>query len=507
MAKVNKIDSNATGLRFAEESSPKTLGGSPVFYPLEPNSYDNFGGEISTVARNPINQARQNRKGVVTDLSAAGGFNTDITQKNLQRLLQGFFFADAREKAQQEVTDVDGTSEAYTVADESAFEANNLVFGAGFDNASNNGLKSIASLSAGTITVNEDLVDETPSGTPTVTKIGVRADAADIDVDISLDLPALVSSTLDFTTLDLVVGEWIFIGGDNSTNQFNNAANNGFKRIRSISANRLVLDKSVQSMVDETGTGLEIDLYFGRVVKNESDPSLIKRRTYHLERSLGVPDTANPGQTQYEYLVGSVPSELALNASTADKLTADLNFLAFDHEQQDAGTGAKSGTRPAIEGAAAFNTSSDFSRLKLSSISNTDEAPDPLFAFVEELTLNVNNNLTENKAISVLGSFDISAGQFGVSGNLTAYFSDIAAIQAVRNNSDVSLDAIVVKSNAGIAIDLPLLTLGDGRANVEQDQAIRLPINYNAATGADAITGMDHTLLFSFFDYLPDLAA
>ena len=111
-----------------------------------------------------------------------------------------------------------------------------------------------------------------------------------------------------------------------------------------------------------------------------------------------------------------------------------------------------------------------------------------------------------NKAIGVLGSFDVTEGTFQVDAQMTAYFSNVAAVQAVRNNSDVTLDMHMMANNAGISLDVPMIGLGDARLNVEQDQAITLPLSAEAGTGAKYDPNMDHTLLMVFFDYLPDLA-
>ena len=51
-------------------------------------------------------------------------------------------------------------------------------------------------------------------------------------------------------------------------------------------------------------------------------------------------------------------------------------------------------------------------------------------------------------------------------------------------------------------VDVPLITLGDGRLSVEQDESITLPLDTPA--GADRV--FDHTLLFTFWDILPDAA-
>lgn len=518
MAQVQKIDSNIVGLRYAEEQSLKVLPGSPTWKPLEPNGFGDFGGEVRTVARNPINPGRQRKKGVVTDLDASASFTTDLTQMNLQDLLQGFLFADLRRKGEEPVNavDVDGANpDEYEVASTAGFLVGSLIKGSGLNNAANNALNVVTAVvpDVSVEVADGQLVDEpSPPAGAQITVVGHEGAAGDIEVDASGALPKLTSTTLDFTTLGLIPGEWIFIGGDTAATRFFNSVNNGFKRIRSISANEIVLDKSVSAMVTDDGTidgaggaGNNIRLFFGRVLKNEVG-TLIKRRSYQLERTLGAPDDAQPSQIQSEYVVGAIPNELTLNVPQAEKVTAELSFVGLDHEQRDGATGVKPGTRPAIQEADAFNTSSDFSRIKLAQVSGDEEAITPLFAFVSELTVTIQNNVSPNKAVSVLGAFEATAGQFQVGGSITAYFADVAAVSAVRQNQDVTLDAVLVRGNAGIVLDVPLLSLGDGRANVEQDQPITLPLNLEAATAAKIDSSLDHTALLVFFDYLPNLA-
>jgi len=522
MAQVNKIDSNATGLRYAEEDSIGTLG-TPTWYGLEPNSYNDFGGEIATIARNPINIDRQRQKGVTTDLDAAGGFNHDLVQDNLQDILQGFFFADLRRKGEETVTAVDldtSNPDEFEVAATAGFLTNSLILGTGFTNAGNNGLFTVTAITTDTsveVADGELTAEASPPSDAKITVVGHVGAAGDLTIDVSGNLPVLASSSLDFTTLGLIPGEWIWIGGATASDQFFNSENNGFARIFSITANALTLDKTQSTMVTDDGTdtgsggtNLAIQLFFGRVLKNENTSTLIQRRTYNLERTLGAPDGASPSAIQSEYLVGAVPSELVMNFSGQDKVNLDMNFVATDHETRDAATGVKSGTRPTLAADDAFNTSSDFTRLKMHVLDPTDSNPTALFAYLTDFSITINNNVSPNKAISVLGAFDITAGQFTVSGSATAYFSNVSAVASVRANADVTIDFALVKSRivdsntiySGIVCDLPLLSLGDGRANVEQDEPITLPITKEAAADRD----FDHTLLMVFFDYLPSTA-
>jgi hypothetical protein len=513
MAQLSKIDSNATGLRYAEEDSLGVVSGDEVWRPLEPNSYADFGGEISTVARNPINPSRQRKKGVTVDLDASGGFNTDLTQTNLQDLLQGFFFASLRRKGEATAANATGTTDLFAVADTTGFVVGSIVLASGYAESGNNGLHIVTAVNTNVSieVLGSTLVTETAPSDATLVVVGYEFPADDLDVVTTGDFASYVSATIDPTTLGLIPGEFIFVGGDAAGEAYaGNTVNNGFKRVRSVSATTIVVDKSDSDMVAETISGGEtIRMFFGRVLKNENGTEAsfpIVRRSYQLERTLGAPDDAQPTQIQAEYIEGAIPSELTLNVATADKITADLSFVGTNSSTIDAATSLKAGTRPALAEADAFNTSSDFSRVNLAVVSTSDEAPDKLFAFLQEVSLTINNNLTPNKAIGTLGSFEVTAGTFGVSGSITAYFADVAAINSVRNNSDVTLDFAIVASNAGLVFDVPLLSLGDGRPTVEQDAPITIPVSLEAATGAKVLSTLDHTLMAVFFDYLPDLA-
>ena len=510
MTLVNKINSNVVETAYAEELTIKTLPGTPIWRTLDVNSFTDFGGSISKVSRNPFRTDRQMRKGQTTDLDAAGTVNHDLVQLGLQDILQGFFFANLRTKTEfggaGEITGVTTGPETYTAASGlDAYDVGDLVFAAGFTNAANNGLKEVTTVSATVLTVAETLVAETPAATATLVKVGFQFASGDLEVDMTGSLPQLTTAVKDLDELGLVPGEFIYIGGDAAAYQFDTSGM-GFARVRSIDTNAIVIDKCQADMVADTAAAKTIRIFIGRCLKNEVGTDIV-RRTYNIERQLGAPDDASPSQIQSEYLAGAVPNELTLNIPTADKAMVDMAFVAMDHEQRTGVVGIKSGTRAAAIEESAFNTSSNVPLINLAIVSDVDENPTPLFAYAEEMTITVNNNVSPDKAIGVLGGFDASHGNFEVTGSLTAYFMDTDSVAAVRDNSDVTMDMHLVKENAGVTVDIPLMSLGDGRLDVAQNEAIRIPLTQEAAIGTGAITGFDHTLLMVFYDYLPDAAA
>jgi hypothetical protein len=498
-----KQDSNSVGLAWAEETSIGVLPGGPFFYSLDPNGFADFGGSIKTVARRPINLSRQKKKGTTVDLDASGGFGIDLTQDNVQELLQGFFFADMRRKAELAIASVKqaGGDEDYEpAAGGTAFYAKDLLWAKGFSDAGNNGLKVVVSSGAASVIVTTALTKAAVQ-TGTISRVGHEFAAGDCSVDVSGTYPKLVTIAKDLTQLGVIPGEWVYIGGDAALENFAVAGNNGYARVRSVVIHAMEFDKTQGVMLIDNGGVKTIRIYLGRVLKNESGTSIV-RRSYQLERQLGAPDTAAPSDIQAEYLIGAIPNEMTLNIPSADKVTLDMSFVGIGVEQVLGSTGPKAATRPTLADSDAFNTSSDFSRIKMSVCGSATA----LFAFLTDMKITLKNNIVPNKAVGTLGAFDCSAGTFDVAGSVTAYFADIAAVAAVWGNSDITLDFMLAKANHGIAIDIPMICLGDGRPKVDIDKPITLPLTLDAASGAKALATQDHTLLMVFFDYLPTVA-
>lgn len=361
ICKVNKIDSNVTSLAIAQEECPKQLPASPIWYVQEPNSFSDFGADVSTVSRSPIDPSRQNLKGVLTTVDAVAGFNTDLTKTNLTALMQGFCFANARQDfstaplngATTVITSVTSADSKYNAASGLAgLVANDLIFASGFINKSNNGLKKVVSSIATDITTT-GLVSETPPSTAKIERVGREFVAGDVKSELINGRLVLTASAGAFNTTSLIAGQWVFLGGDVATSQL--SSNIGYARILSVTAKVLTFDLTTFTAVAATGSGIALQIFWGTVIRNEPSRSDIVTRSYQLERQLGYDDNG----IQSEYVIGAVPSEFTLSIPTEDKITVDLTFVGLDSEQRTGATGVKAGQRVTAKGEQAYNTSSD----------------------------------------------------------------------------------------------------------------------------------------------------
>lgn len=513
MTVETKVNSNDTGLAFALESSLATLPGTPVWKPLAPNAFGDFGGDYKTKARNTINPDRQVNKGGIVGLDSKASFTIDFLPKTLQPLFSGFLFAAYRNKGEEAVTAVDVDSsnpDEYEVASTTGFHVGDLILGSGFTNAGNNTLNKVTAVVSNTSVEVADgtlTAEASPPSAAKIVAVGYEFGSGELKITTSgLTLPRLerASGTKDFTEFGLAAGEWIYIGGDAAGTKFATAACNGWARVRSIAATYLELDKTAGTIADDVGTSKTMQLFFGRFLKNELAASIV-RSTYHIERTLGTPDDGE-ALAQSEYVIGAVGDELKINCPVEDLATVEMSFMGTGYQPYDQATGPKSGTRNSAIAEDAFNTASDIKRAKFATCSNSNSNVDPLFTYVGDTTITIKNGVKGIKAIGVTGSTELSTGNFEVSGEFSAQFQTISLLQARANNSDVTFDMVLARENQGVVIDVPLFGMSEGMAEVEKDEPIRVPIKADAATGYDVNSALNFTLGMTFFDYLPSVA-
>ena len=499
-----KINSNETGGRLALEESIGVLPASPVWNPIEPNKWADTGSSVSGVARDPINENRQRQKQTLTGLEAMAGFDTDFTQLNHLGLLEGVLMADRSKKSELAVATVDADS--YTVASGgAAYVAGTLLAARGFAAPTNNGLHLVAAGATATdVPVATALIPAT-GATGTIERCGHQFAAGDLEIDVSGAFPALVTTDFDLTTLGLRVGEWVYVGGDLPITRFAQAANSGFARVRSIAANRVELDKTDKDFVADDGAAKTIQVFIGSSIRNERGDA-IKPRSYTLERTLGRPDNASNAR-QAQYVSGLMANEFQIKQPTEAKVESTLSYMGLTSFERTAQEGLLAGERPDLVPDTAFNTSSDYSRIRLFIYDDVSTAPAPLFAYSTQLDLALKNNISADKALGVFGAFDLTLGNLEVDAKLNVYLADVRALTAVRQNLDTTLDWTLVKENSGVTFDLPLCSLSSAVAAVEKNKPVMAPVDVAAAAGGLIDPGLDHTILVQFWSYLPDRAS
>lgn len=500
---ANTTDSNATNLSFAWETAPKTLPVTPKWKGLDPNSYSDFGGKVTTTARAPISVSRQKKKGTVTGYDCNVGFNMDLTKTNTLELLQAFFYADFREKMDTKpingteitFTGVTTSNDTYTASAATTltnFMVGHLVLASNFGNALNNGVKTVTAVTGSTVVVAENLADEIPGSTARLEAVGYVCAAGDISMTATATLIQLVSVVLNFTTLGLNVGETIFLGdGTVGGSLALNAP--GYARIKAIGVHTLEFDDTTFVPATDAGAGVSLKMFFGKVLKNEQTCSTILKKYLQFERHLGC----DPVNDKFEYVTGCLANDWKLNCPEGNKLNMDMTFTGLDTEYL---TSAKVGSRTLQPNEDAVNTASEVFRIKMSLLDGTLN-PNPLFAYVSDFGISIKNNVSPTKAIGVRGAIDSSLGDFEVSGNMTAYFNSLSAMNAFKANSAVGLNAIFAKNNYGMVFDIPLITLANGIITVEKDKPITIPIDANAFQNING-----YTMMTTWFSYLPNIA-
>ena len=455
----------------------------------EPNTIGVFGADITKTPRSPISNKRQRRKGSTTDLDSSVEYEADLTIDSFEDFIEGFVFANAV-NSDMVFSGLDVANGAYhvttpfTTAQDAKFinaaGAITLIETQGYLTAANNGLNPISSAPGlrGSSLAVAGLVNETAPSDASLKLAGVRTDDLTWDFTPGTKTAALTSAAdiADWSALGLTPGQVIHIGSPDGsggvTNAFTNIAANdmfGYARILSISGATMTMDRIDPALQFDDLTVQPVDVMFSRFFRNVavSDADFIER-SFQFEAAWVNLQDPGPGD-EFEYAKGNFSNELSFNLPLTDKSAVNYGFVGTDTDIPTATrkTGADTPREP--QGTAAFNTSSDIVRLRITEV---DE--DGLTTDFKSMTLTLNNGVTPEKVLGTLGAKFLNTGNFEVNVEAQLLFTSSGVTQAIRNNETVAMDFILKNDDGAIIVDIPSMTLGGGDKELPVNESVLL---------------------------------
>ena len=500
------MESNLTALRVAKEPSFGTAPSNPVYKEIRRTS-DALSFTPTNEVTNEIDATRQVNDLINTGRDAGGDMAMEMSIENMDAFLEGLFcnawlrtpevINGARWEYGATATRITAVSATtITLAATSvlsgstinstgaAFVVGHLIRMSGF--AAGNGLYRVAGSAATSITIAGGPTDAAPAATARVKVVGFEGAAGDIVATITGG-SALTSTALNFTTLGLMVGQWVKIGGAaGSGYAYDTAACNCFARISAISASRLSFDITQGVFAADAGATKTIRVFFGDTIRNGTT-----QFTYRIEKQYTL-----AAGTRYSYGSGQQPSALTLTADTRAVITSTLTWMGSD-------LSAPVATRDVGATTEAISTNSVLD--SSNSVPMIMEAGAVMGApnYVSGFAFTLDNGLRSRNAIGSPAAIGLGLGRATITGTLTTYFGDETLLAKLRAGT-ASGATIALRDGANNCAeiwDIPRLKYTSGFPEVPGiDTDLTTPLGFQALR--DLANGRDYTVLLSRFDYL-----
>ncbi len=472
-------DSNRTKLSYAREVQGQwgQIPSNPVFNEMR-NTSSGLSASPTYVSSEEIRADRQIPDVILTNLEASGDTGHEVSYGAYDEIFEGAFF-----NAWDNVAEVSNTGAGTPITVSTAYDISggtepflpgSIVIASGFAEAANNQTFVADAGTSGTTveSPNSLTAEASPAAGAKLKVVGHQATSGDVEIDGS---GYLISTTLDFTTLGIAVGDWIKIGGAQTAEQFATAANNGFARVSAISANEVQFDRGADNFATDNGAGKTIRIFLGDKLING-----VTEYSYTLERQF-----QSHSPVTYQYFRGMEVSELAFSLESNSIMTFSSTWSG-----RDSILGAD-GNTPSLRPAGVsdvdslqeqvMNTSSNVARIGVGGVEVTGAN------FVLSATLTVNNNLRMQNAVSNLGAIGIGNGTCEVTGEISTYFDDPTLYTQALKATESSLDLTFQdpQGNAYV-LDVPSLRFSGGDPTVEGiNSDVTLPLSITAFRNTD----------------------
>lgn len=412
---------NRSKTAYVLESTPGTTPATPAFQELRITS-SGLEYKPTLTTSNEIRSDRQVTDQILTKFDASGDLGIEWSQFTFDDMLQAAFQGTWANNPSV-TSGISGLSTTTATVGSGAgtpFKAQMLALTANFATPGNNGLFVVSSSGSTSIVFPSASfsAEASPPATASIRVVGFQGASGDITATTT----GLASTSLDFTTLGLNVGQWIRIGGDATPTQFGTAANNGWAHISAIATHALTLNVLPASWATDTGTSKTIEVFYGDFLATGVTP-----RSFTLERQ--QQDLASPS---YEYFTGQQVDTLALSMKATAIITGTLSLT---------GLGSPPPSTSRFSGATDLAATTTPVMNAASNVGTLIEAGVAVGgpSFMTEAGFTIKNNLAEQNALGSLAAVGIRDGEISVSGNISAYFGDLTLLNQVINNSEIAL--------------------------------------------------------------------
>lgn len=468
-------DSSYLQLTRVTESTPGTTPGSPSMTKVRVTG-ESFVYDLSNIESEEIRADRLTADLIPIGGRVNGGFNFEMSYGAFDEEIESAMLSTWQNMPELEnvtadstITQVTDSSDTVTVdAGGDDFVANHLVRASGFTNSANNDKFKVSSSTTTTIVYagTPTLTDEAaPPAGARIKVIGFQGDTGDIESDGT----GLISSSLDFTTLGLAVGQWIKIGGSTTAEQFATAGVNDFARITSIAANDLNLDNLPSGWGTDNGSGKTITVYV-------SDYIRVGTTKKHFSYEKVITSQTTP---YYQVLAGCQVGTMNLNFRANAVLTGSFDFLGFSASGSTSAQDATPDEAPQNDVLAASTNVG-----RIAEAGSVVTSPNHM----QEFNLALNNNLREQNAIGTVGMVGVGVGSCQINGTLRAYFGDETLLDKYLANTATTINVRVAKNSQAQIYTLPNVKLSSANTNASaRNQDVVQEIGFTALK--DTTTG------------------
>jgi len=300
---------------------------------------------------------------------------------------------------------------------------------------------------------------------------GVRGAAGDIGIDADGNL---TSTTLDFTSLGLVVDQAIYIGGTDDANGFAEESNYGFAQIMELTANKITLYNRDRNYVADDGAGVQIDILFGPLLRNYPIGHDSFQRLFYTF-GLSTEFTIPAPKTTYEYAKDNACDSMSI-AMEDEFASVTFGFVGSQTTlPSEVPAGGHLNAAP-MNQTAEFATNVDLVQFAL----NRSNDGTNLGTDFDDLTLTIANGAVARKVRGTVVPSQINIGKFRVSIDYTAIFSNSDILEAISCDKELSLRFPLWNDDGGLYFHIPQLEMDGGDRSFPPDESVTIQTTGNA---------------------------